>query len=37
MNSENCRTSHPHRLLLNHTDKMDLRKGLKKRLHYQIL
>ena len=31
MNSENCRTSHPHRLLLNLTDKMDLRKDLKKR------
>ena len=26
MNSENSKTSHPHRLLLNLTDKMDLRR-----------
>ena len=29
MNSENNKTSHPHRLLLNLTDKMDLRRGEK--------
>ena len=29
MNSENSKTSHPHRLLLNLTDKMDLWRGEK--------
>ena len=29
MNSKNSKTSHPHRLLLNLTDKMDLRRGEK--------
>ena len=29
MNSENSKTSNPHRLLLNLTNKVDLRKGEK--------
>ena len=29
MNSENSKTSHPHRLLLKLTDKIDLRRGEK--------
>ena len=29
MNSENSKTSHPHRLLLNLTDKIDVRRGEK--------
>ena len=37
MNSENSRTSEYHVLVLNLTDKLDLRRGQKKLLHYQIL
>ena len=29
MNSENCKTSKPHVLILNFTDKLDLRRGEK--------
>ena len=36
MNSENSKTFHPHRLLLNITDKIDLRRD-EKALLYQIL
>ena len=35
MNSENCKTSDPHRLLLNLSDKIDLNRG--DMLLYQIL
>ena len=36
MNSENSKTSKPHILILNLTDKIDLRRG-EKALFYQIL
>ena len=36
MNSENSKTSDPHRLLLNFTDKIDLRRA-ENILLYQIL
>ena len=35
MNSENCKTPDPHRLLLNLSDKIDLNRG--DMLLYQIL
>ena len=36
MNSENGKTSEPHRLLLNLTDKIDLKRSINM-LHYQTL
>ena len=36
MNLENSKASHPHRLLLNLTDKIDLQR-YKKKVLYQIL
>ena len=37
MNSENSKTSEPHVLILNLTDKTDFRRGKKKALLYQML
>ena len=37
MNSENSRTPHPHILILNLTNKIDLRRGEKGVALYQIL
>ena len=37
MSSENSRTSKPHVLLLNFTDKIDLQRGKKKHCFYEIL
>ena len=36
LNSENSKTSKPHVLILNFTDKIDLRRG-EKNIAYQIL
>ena len=37
MSSENSRTSKPHVLLLNFTDKIDLQRDKKKHCFYEIL
>ena len=37
MNSENSKTSKPHVIMLNLTDKLDLRRGEKWNFFYQIL